>query len=79
MSENTFDQTLDVKGQKCPMLKTKKALAKMEPGQTLLVLATDPHAVRDLSQFADQTGNKMLSSCENDGIYEILMQRKSES
>ncbi len=66
MSENTFDQTLDVKGLKCPMpmLKTKKALAKMEPGQTLLVLATDPHAVRDLSQFADQTGNKMLSfSC----------------
>lgn len=81
VSENTFDQTLDVKGLKCPMpmLKTKKALAKMEPGQTLLVLATDPHAVRDLSQFADQTGNKMLSSCENDGIYEILMQRKSES
>ena len=45
-----------------PMLRTKKALAKMQPGEKLLVQATDPHALRDLSQFADQTGNKLLSS-----------------
>lgn len=60
-----------------PMLRTKKALAKMQPGEKLLVQATDPHALRDLSQFADQTGNKLLSSSEEDGII-IVMQRKEE-
>lgn len=60
------------------MLNTKKALAKMQSGEKLLVLATDPHAVRDLSQFSDQTGNKLLSSSEEDGVFRILMQRKED-
>ena len=81
MSDSSFDQTLDVQGLKCPqpMLKTKKALAKMEPGQRVLVLATDPHALRDLSQFSDQTGNKLVSSEEKDGVFRIIMERKQNS
>lgn len=80
MSDLDFQQILDVKGLKCPMpmLKTKKTLAKMQPGEKLLVQATDPHALRDLSQFADQTGNKLLSSSEEDGVINIVMQRKEE-
>ena len=79
MSDSDFQQILDVKGLKCPMpmLRTKKALAKMQPGEKLLVQATDPH-LRDLSQFADQTGNKLLSSSDEDGIINIVMQRKEE-
>lgn len=80
MSDSDFQQILDVKGLKCPMpmLRTKKALARMQPGEKLLVQATDLHALRDLSQFADQTGNKLLSSSEVDGIINIVMQRKEE-
>ena len=80
LSDSDFQQILDVKGLRCPMpmLRTKKALAKMQPGEKLLVQATDPHALRDLSQFADQTGNKLLSSSEEDGIINIVMQRKEE-
>ena len=81
MSDSDFQQILDVKGLKCPMpmLRTKKALAKMQPGEKLLVQATDPHALRDLSQFADQTGNKLLSSSDEDGIINIVMQRKENN
>ena len=50
----------------------------MQPGEKLLVQATDPHALRDLSQFADQTGNKLLSSSDENGIINIVMQRKEE-
>ena len=79
MSDSDFQQILDVKGLRGPMpMLTKKALAKMQPGEKLLVQATDPHALRDLSQFADQTGNKLLSSSEEDGIINIVMQRKEE-
>ena len=37
------DRELDVKGLNCPLpiLRTKKALAEMQTGQTLRVLATD--------------------------------------
>ena len=38
------DRELDVKGLNCPLpiLRTKKALAEMQTGQTPGVLATDP-------------------------------------
>ena len=80
MSDSTYEDVLDVKGLKCPMpmLKTKKALSKMPPGARLLVQATDPHALRDLSQFSDQTGNKLIESEEKDGVFYIVMQRKTE-
>lgn len=44
-----------------PVLKTKKALAKMQAGEVLMVLATDPASVADLAQFAAQTGHKILA------------------
>lgn len=58
-----FDEQIDTRGTKCPMpvLKTKKALAKMQVGDVLLVLATDPASVADLAQFAAQTGHKILA------------------
>ena len=58
-----FDEQIDTRGTKCPMpvLKAKKALAKMQAGDVLLVLATDPASVADLAQFAAQTGHKILA------------------
>ena len=58
-----FDQQIDTRGTKCPVpvLKTKKALAKMRAGEVLMVLATDPASVADLAQFAAQTGHKILA------------------
>ena len=61
-----------------PMLRTKKALAKMQPGEKLLVQATDPHALTAKSVFAVLTGISLLSSSEEDGIINIVMQRKEE-
>lgn len=71
---------VDVQGMKCPMpmLRTKKALAKLNAGESVKVLATDPHAAKDLSMFCDQTGNKMLSSEEKDGVYTFVIERKPE-
>ena len=69
---------IDTKGTKCPipMLKTKKALAKMSSGDVLRILATDPHAEIDLRQFAQQTGHEFISSDFVEGVYKILMRRK---
>ena len=53
---------IDTRGLKCPLplLKAKKALADMESGQLLRVVATDSGSVRDFQAFARQTGNELV-------------------
>ena len=73
-----FDRELDVKGLNCPLpiLRTKKALAEMQSGQLLRVLATDPGAVKDFQAFAKQTGNELLASGEEERVFTFLFKRK---
>ncbi|MGL4434303.1 MAG: sulfurtransferase TusA family protein [Giesbergeria sp.] len=53
---------IDTRGLNCPLpiLKAKKALADMESGELLKVLATDAGSVRDFQAFAKQTGNELV-------------------
>lgn len=73
-----FDRELDVKGLNCPLpiLRTKKALAEMNSGQVLHVLATDPGSVKDFQAFARQTGNELVSNTENGNVFEYYLKRK---
>jgi len=71
------DQVLDAKGLNCPLpiLKAKKALKGVAVGQTLEVLATDPGSVADFDAFCRATGNELLESAQNDGVYRFLIKR----
>lgn len=73
-----FDKELDTRGMNCPLpiLKTKKALADMTPGQILKVVSTDAGSVKDMQAFANQTGNPLMSSSEEKGEYIFMMQKK---
>ena len=57
-----FQRELDTRGLNCPLpiLKAKKALADMNSGEVLKVVATDPGSMRDFQAFARQTGNELL-------------------
>jgi tRNA 2-thiouridine synthesizing protein A len=61
-----FDKELDTRGLNCPVpiLRAKKALADMQTGSVLKVVATDPGAVKDFQAFCKQTGNELLSHSE---------------
>ena len=61
-----FDKELDARGLSCPLpiLKTKKALNELASGQVLKVIATDPGSVKDMQAFANQTGNTLLTTSE---------------
>lgn len=56
--------TLDARHLLCPLpvLKTRKRLLSMAPGDTLRVLTTDPAAVVDMPHFCTQAGHDVLSS-----------------
>jgi len=69
------DMTLDVRGMNCPMpiLKAKKAIKDVPRNGTLEVLATDPGAVQDFKAFSKTTGNKILKSEEESGVFRFLI------
>ena len=72
-----FDAELDASGLNCPLpiLKAKKALAGIGPGQVLHIIATDPGAIKDFEAFAKQTGNELLESREDGGKFYFLLKK----
>ncbi|HRP97805.1 MAG TPA: sulfurtransferase TusA family protein [Rhodocyclaceae bacterium] len=74
-----FDKEVDARGLNCPLpiLRAKKALAELQTGQTVRVLATDPGSVKDFQAFAKQTGNELLVQRETaDKVFEFFLKRK---
>jgi tRNA 2-thiouridine synthesizing protein A len=71
------DQTLDATGLNCPLpiLRTKKALGKMESGTILEVISTDAGSIKDIAAFCAQTGNKLLESIETNSEYTFLIEK----
>lgn len=73
-----FHQELDARGLNCPLpiLKAKKALAELQSGEVLRIMATDPGSVRDFQAFCKQTGNALLSHVQTGREFVFLMRRK---
>ena len=73
-----YDKELDARGLNCPLpvLRTKKSLTDMTPGQVLRILATDPGSVKDFQAFSKQTGNELLASETANNEFIFLMRKK---
>lgn len=73
------DQVLDTKGLNCPLpiLKAKKALKDVPAGGTLEIQATDPGSVADFEAFCRTTGNELLESRTEDGVYVFVIKHTS--
>jgi len=72
-----FDSELDASGLNCPLpiLRAKKALAAMESGKVLHIIATDPGAIKDFEAFSKQTGNELMESREEGGKFYFLIKK----
>lgn len=68
MSEVTVNQSIDCKGMSCPMpiVRTKKAIDAMTPGEVLEVIATDPGSVADMKSWAERTGHQFIGTTSED-------------
>lgn len=69
MADTLSITELCLPGQACPIpvLKTKKALAKMAAGEQIRVISTDPHSIADLKEFCAQTGHRYLEEGTREG------------
>lgn len=68
---------LDVRGLTCPLpvLKARKALAKLAPGDILDVLATDPQSPADFAVLCETQGHRLLHSSAAEGVFRFLIAR----
>ena len=78
MTTTQYHRELDVKGLNCPLpiLRAKQALADLESGQVLKVVATDPGSVKDFAAFCKQTGNPLLSSSETPTEFTFVISKR---
>lgn len=74
------DRLLDARGLLCPMpvVKAGKEMRSLEPGQVLKLLATDRGSLADVPAWAEDTGNELLESREEDGVFVYLIRKGSE-
>jgi len=70
-------QTLDALGLRCPLpvLKARKRLKGMAPGETLRIEADDPAAVIDVPHFCTEQGHELVDQ-SRDGDTLVFLVRK---
>jgi tRNA 2-thiouridine synthesizing protein A len=71
-------QWLDARHLSCPMpiVKTAIAMKSLVAGQLLEVVATDPGSVKDFAAWARATGNQLIESDTQDGVYRFVLRKK---
>ena len=69
------DVTLDLTGLSCPipLIKIKKQLKKMDSGQILLAISTDPGTTNDIERACQKDGHKLLDIKEDGNKAEFLI------
>jgi len=74
------DKVLDAKGLACPMpiVKTKKMMNELEPGQVIEVQATDKGSTADLKAWAQSTGNQYLGTITDGDVLKHYLRKASE-
>ncbi|MFB4169968.1 sulfurtransferase TusA family protein [Virgibacillus sp. JSM 102003] len=77
----TANERLDAKGLACPMpiVKTKKAITNLEPGQVMEVQATDKGSTADIKAWAESTGHHYLGTVEEEDVLKHYLRKADEA
>ncbi|MPL66731.1 Coenzyme A disulfide reductase [bioreactor metagenome] len=72
---------IDACGLQCPgpIIRLKSAIDEIEDGQRVHVLSTDAGFARDSQAWCDSTGNLLISSTMNKGVYEVVVEKNPKT
>ncbi len=72
-----WDAELDATGLLCPLpvLKARKRLMALAPGQVLRVLADDPAAVVDMPHFCAEQGHELIGAITDEAPHIYFIRR----
>ncbi|WLR42649.1 sulfurtransferase TusA family protein [Bacillus carboniphilus] len=78
MNSIKSDQLLDAKGLACPMplVKTKKAIDQLQPGQVLEIQTTDVGSKADFQAWAKSAGHQYLGIREGGNVLTHFLRKK---
>ncbi|MBN8444081.1 MAG: sulfurtransferase TusA [Gammaproteobacteria bacterium] len=73
------DQQLDALGLRCPepVMVTRLTIRKMQPGQTLLIIADDPATTRDIPAFCRFMDHELLAQDVSVLPYRYLLKKNA--
>jgi TusA-related sulfurtransferase len=73
----TADRTLDCKGMLCPMpiVKLSKIIKELDSGQVVLMEATDPGAIPDVTAWSKNTGHEIIAQDKVDKLMRFWIQK----
>ena len=74
----TIAMSLDLKGLSCPIpiAKTARAMKELAAGQLIEVFATDPSSVPDFKAWSRSTGNPLVESGKEGGVFRFVLRKK---
>jgi len=74
----TIAMSLDLKGLSCPIpiAKTARAMKELAAGQLIEVFATDPGSVPDFKAWSRSTGNPLVESGKEGGVFRFVLRKK---
>lgn len=78
MSEIKANKQVDASGRCCPMpiVDTNMAIKKINSGEILEIIATDPGTKTDIPSWCDRTGNTLVESSEANGSIHYFIKKK---
>ncbi|EIE50803.1 preprotein translocase subunit TatB [Salipiger aestuarii] len=59
-----------------PVLKARKRLSQMAPGEVLRIRADDPAAVIDVPHFCAESGHELVSASDDGTVQTYLVRRR---
>jgi tRNA 2-thiouridine synthesizing protein A len=71
-------QRFDTRGLSCPLpiVKTAQAITALASGQLLEVIAYSPRSVTDFAAWSASTGNALVDSSNDRGVYRFVFRKK---
>ncbi len=71
------DEVLDCRNLLCPMpvIRTRQALDKLQPGQVLEMMATDPGSRPDVEALTRQLGHELLDWEQQGQVYHYFIRK----
>ncbi|HWM82234.1 MAG TPA: sulfurtransferase TusA family protein [Pseudolabrys sp.] len=72
------ETTVNLRGLKCPLpaLKTRKLLAGLGPGDTLVIECTDPLAAIDIPNLLRETGDILEDTNTGDAVLTFRIRKR---
>lgn len=71
--------TIDARGKSCPgpVIELRKGIRGLQLGEVIELRATDKGSLTDIPAWVEETGNELVSSSQEGGVFTFLV-RKGE-